>query len=352
MTRYAVDGIFLTQKSTGTQRYSYEILKELDKKLNGLDVEIVVPDWYAVSFQYENIKFVKFGRLKGIAWEQLDFSRYLIQSRRQGIFLNNVYSLLVPGGIIAIHDVCYKARPEFYESLRDKVSMMWHRLNYWGAAHSKMKIITVSEFSKSEIEKFYKVDGKRITIVHSSWQHMKQIKESSAAFEKYPQLKKGNYYFTLSTLGANKNFKWILYAAKNNPDENFAIAGGGQLKGAAEAEGLVNLPNVNFLGYIDDADIKALMHYCKGFLFPTFYEGFGLTPLEAAACGAGNIIVSDTPCMHEIYGSYVTYIDPYDYSCHIPEKKVEIDAKALLDKYSFKDSADKLKKLMYGKDNG
>lgn len=352
MTKYAVDGVFLTQKSTGTQRYSYEILKELDKILSGLDVEIVVPDWYTAPFQYKNIKFIKFGRLKGIAWEQLDFSRYLIKSRRQGIFLNNVYPLLAPRGIIAIHDVCYKARPEFYESLRDKVSMMWHRLNYWGAAHSKMKIITVSEFSKREIEKFYKVDRKRITVVNSSWQHMNRIEESEVTFEKYTQLKKGNYYFTLSTLGANKNFKWILYAAKNNPDENFAIAGGGKLKGAAEAEGLVNLPNVNFLGYIDDADIKTLMHYCKGFLFPTLYEGFGLTPLEAIACGARHIIVSDTPCMHEIYGSHVTYIDPYDYSHQDLGGKMDADAEILLNKYSFRDSADKLKKLMYGKDNG
>lgn len=146
----------------------------------------------------------------------------------------------------------------------------------------------------------------------------------------------------MSTLAANKNFKWILYAAKNNPDEQFAIAGGGKLKGAAEAEGFAELPNIRFLGYVSDEDAKTLMANCKAFLFPTLYEGFGIPPLEAIACGAPRIIVSDTPCVHEIYGNNAEYIDQTNYkNAKITEGKICVSAE-ILEKYSWKKSAEKL----------
>ena len=344
MREYAIDGLFLTQKSTGTQRYACEILRELDKLLTDIDVVIVVPESFEGNIEYLNIRAIKYGKMKGIPWEQINFAAYLLKTRRRGIFLNNIVTLMVPHGIIAIHDVCYKAKPEFYETQRDKLSMIWHRLNYWVALHSKMNIITVSKFSKSEILKWYTTNEKKITVVYSAWQHMKCIEESIDVFEKY-NLEKGRYYFSLSTLGANKNFRWILHAAKNNPDEIFAIAGGGKLKGAAEAAGFVNLPNVKFLGYILDSEIKSLMHYCKGFLFPTLYEGFGLTPLEAIACGASNIVVSDTPCMHEIYGDEVTYVDPNNIEKQMLQGR-KVNSEKLLIKYSWQKSAKILKDLM------
>lgn len=64
-----------------------------------------------------------------------------------------------------------------------------------------------------------------------------------------------------------------------------------------------------YLGYVTDGEAKSLMENCKAFLFPTLYEGFGIPPLEAIACGAPRVMVSNTPCMREIYGSHADYID-------------------------------------------
>lgn len=245
-----------------------------------------------------------------------------------------------------IHDVSYKVNPQYFTSKRDRLSAIWHRINYKAIANSSMKILTVSNFSKGEIERVYHVDKKRISVVYNAWQHMDKIMEAADVFDRYSMLKDKEYYFSMATLAANKNFKWILYAAKNNPDKEFAIAGGGKLKGAAEAEGFTNLPNVHFLGYVSDEDAKALMHHCKAFLFPTFYEGFGLPPLEAVACGCKRIIVSDTPCMHEVYGDYAEYIDPYNYeNIKIEDTNKEV-SKELLDKYSWKKSAKQLKNFL------
>mgnify|MGYP004463492307 CR=1 FL=1 len=345
MKAYIIDGLFLTQKITGIQRYAYEITMELDKIVPKNVLEILIPENFEDIPDLKNIKAVKYGKNHGMLWQQIDFAHYARMHKKQCICFTNILPLLYPHGIIAIHDVSYKANPQFFASKRDRISALWHRLNYWCAAHSSMKIITVSEFSKSEIIKYYGVEPERITVVYNAWQHMNRVKAAADTFERYPQLEKGSYYFSMSTLAANKNFKWILYAAKNNPNEQFAIAGGGKLKGAAEAEGFVNLPNVSFLGYVSDEDAKTLMANCKAFLFPTLYEGFGIPPLEAIACGAPRIIVSDTPCMHEIYGEYANYINPLDCeNTELTDDELEINSEGLLGKYNWTKSAKKLEK--------
>ncbi len=343
MIKYIIDGLFLTQRMTGTQRYAYEIVRELDKLVKKGEFALVVPRTAKITVEYENIQIIKYGTLNGILWQQISLAKCLIKYNAQGIFLNNVMPIIYSKGVVTIHDVCYKANPNFYLSFRDKMSALWHRFIYWRAVHSKIEIVTVSEFSKSEIIKFYNADANKINIVYGGCQHMNRIEKNKNTFEKYPALIQNKYYFTMSTLAANKNFKWILYAAKNNPDKVFAVAGGGKLKGAAEASGFASLPNIIFLGYISDEDAKTLMENCKAFLFPTFYEGFGLTPLEAVACGTKNIIVSDTPCMREIYGDFAEYVDPYDlkYKMNSVEKSSK-NISELLKKYDWKKSAEKL----------
>lgn len=340
---YVIDGFFLTQKITGIQRYAYEITMELDKLISPNTLEILVPEYLEKVPNLKNIKVIKYGKKSGVLWQQINYANYARKNKLKCICLTNTLPLLYAHGIITIHDVSYKANPQFFKAKRDRLSALWHRLNYWRAAHSDMKIATVSQFSKSEIMKYYGITKDRITVIYNAWQHMNRIENASDTFQRYPKLVKESYYFSMSTLATNKNFKWILYAAKNNPDKQFAIAGGGKLKGAAEAEGFAELPNVSFLGYVTDEDAKTLMENCKAFLFPTLYEGFGIPPLEAIASRAPRIIVSDTPCMHEIYGNYATYIDPLDYgNIQLPNSKTELCVENLLDKYSWTFSAEKL----------
>lgn len=346
MGTYVIDGLFLTQKITGIQRYAYEITMELDNRVPPNTLEILVPEYLKTVPNLKNIKVIRHGKERGVLWQQINYANYARKNKLKCICFTNVLPLLYAHGIITIHDVSYKANPQFFKSKRDRLSALWHRLNYWRAAHSDMKVVTVSQFSKSEIIKYYGIPPQRITVIYNAWQHMKRIENASDTFQRYPELVKGSYYFSMSTLAANKNFKWILYAAKNNPDKQFAIAGGGKLKGAAEAEGFAELPNVSFLGYVTDEDAKTLMENCKAFLFPTLYEGFGIPPLEAIASGAPRIIVSDTPCMHEVYGENAEYINPVDYkNGKIAEKKIRVENE-ILKKYSWRKSAEEIKRLI------
>ncbi len=347
---YVIDGLFLSQKITGIQRFAYEICKELDAIAEKNEIEVLVPEELDNTFDFQNFKVVGYGKHNGRLWEQIDLKEYLKKNNKEGIFLTNELPLLYKKGIICIHDISYKVNPDFFTSIKDRFSSLWHRMNYYAAFNSSMKILTVSEFSKKEIERVYGVDQNRITVIYNSWQHMNRVKEISYR-NKYGFLEDKRFYFSMSTLAANKNFKWILNAAKNNPELTFAIAGGGKLKNVAEELGYSGLPNVHFLGYVSDEDAKSLMHHCEAFLFPTFYEGFGIPPLEAVASGCKKIIVSDIPVMHEVYGEYADYINPYDYGNIKFDESDELkDLDSLLNNYSWKQSAEKLYNLIKKKE--
>ena len=344
---YVIDGLFLTQNITGIQRYAYEICKELDKFIRKDEIEILVPADTECIPEYENLKIIKYGNHHGRAWEQFDLCRYLMKNKKQGIFLMNEISLMYPRGIACIHDISYKVNPGFFNIGEKRVSALWHRLNYSSIIRNCQKIVTVSEFSKEEIIREYHIDGNRLTVAYNSWQHISDIRETENIFEKYSFLKENEYYFSMATLAPNKNFRWILSAAKENPQSEFAIAGGGKLKDIANNLGYADLSNVHFLGYVSDEDAKALMRYCRAFLFPTLYEGFGIPPLEAVASGCRELIVSDIRCMHEIYGDYAYYIDPEDYSdIYLDDFTSKEDITGLLGRYSWKRSAQKIYNLL------
>ena len=307
-TIWAVDGSFFAQRLSGIQRYSIELLAALDRIVPPGFVEIVTPPGVETP-HYTNIKVVSFGTHRGGVWQQLDYPRYLRQRGAGGLATCNVIPLFGFRGIAVVHDVCYRARPDFYTDPRGRLSAAWHCLQYRRIAKRAERIITVSEFSKSEIAKYYGVPASKMDVVYNAWQQMQRIAPDESIFARHPQLKPGQYYFSMANLLKNKNFPWVLRAAGAKPDAVFAIAGGGSLAAEAERLGLADLPNVLYLGYVSDGAAKALMAHCKAFLFPTLYEGFGIPPLEAAACGAPQIIVSDTPCMREVYGPCAAYID-------------------------------------------
>ena len=151
-------------------------------------------------------------------------------------------------------------------------------------------------------------------------------------------LERKKYFYALSSLSPNKNFKWILEEARQNPKETFVISGM-KIELFSDADLGDKPDNVIFTGYIRDEQVKALLSECKTFLFPTWYEGFGIPPLEALSCGT-KITVSDIPVMHEIYGNCANYIDPHTATYRGEELLGRNDHyEKILAKYSWKKTA-------------
>ena len=148
-----------------------------------------------------------------------------------------------------------------------------------------------------------------------------------------------DYFFSLGSRLPHKNIKWVTSAAKLHPQYKFVITGSsGNRDLSFEGE----IPeNMIFTGYLKDEEIKSLMRHCKAFIQPSFYEGFGIPPMEAMSVGA-DCIVSTGGSLPEVYKDSVWYIDPYDYE-NIDLDEIMSRPKAsnefILDEYSWEKSA-------------
>ena len=304
MKKIIVNGRFLLRRITGVERYAREILAELDNLIQSGEIEMAIPSEARSIPVYKNIKVVRIGRLHNRLWEQISFPSYV--NKMKGISLNlcNVAPILSPG-IVCIHDLKVKTRPQDFS----KRFTVWYSLLLLNACKRAKRIITVSEFSKKEICKYYKVNPNKVTVIPNAWQHFQRIGFDETALNKYG-LAKNNYYFAMCSLEPNKNIRWIAETAKNNFDQIFAVAGSINNTVFAEGLGFERPENMRLLGYVNDKEAKTLMRDCKAFLFPTFYEGFGIPPLEAICAGCKHVIVSNIDVMHEVFKDSVSYIDP------------------------------------------
>ena len=143
------------------------------------------------------------------------------------------------------------------------------------------------------------------------------------------------------SLQKRKNLKWIANYAANHPNDFFAISGK-QISGMVsdDLEILKTLKNVIFLGYVSDGQVKALMQNCKAFVFPSYYEGFGIPPLEALSVGA-KIIISDIPSLKEIYKDCAYFINPDDTNINLEDLlKIQVSPpQKILEYYSYENAA-------------
>lgn len=336
-----INGNFFEKRITGVQRFEREIISELDSFVKSEDnIELVVPDRSKVDLSIKNIRVVEFkSSFSGLKWDYLTFPKYV--KKNNGVAVN-LANRLTPftKQIVCLHDITYKVNRTYHRGLKGYLRTIWNCLNYYLITRCSEKLFTVSNFSKSEILKYYpKTKNKDIGILYNAWQHMDRVGIDENLFAKFPFAEKGKYYFSMGSMAYNKNFKWVLSAASKNPSETFVIAGGGKLDQYANDMGYSNLENVHFLGYVSDEEAKTLMKNAKAFLFPTLYEGFGIPPLEAAASGCNNLVISDIEVMREVYGEYATYINPYDYQENNFIYTNSLDLNGLLDKYSWVKSA-------------
>ena len=307
MAKFSIEGKFLSQTLTGTQRYAWEIVSALDGICDDGEFELVVPEAAEVPASVEHglsrIPLVRNGGHAGPLWTHVDFARYCRANGSTPLCLNNIAPLF-SRAVVTIHDVSPKANKGFY-SWKYRA---YQDLCFWFNTRRARLVLSDTEFSKREIERYYPAAKGKIRVAPCAWQHMERVEADEGALAKYG-LEPGGYWFAMSSLAPNKNLRWLVETALLNPGETVAIAGGMNAKVFGE-HGIPEAGNVKYLGYVTDGEAKALMEHCKGFLFPTFYEGFGIPPMEAMASGAPFVAVGDNPCMHEVYGGSVAYVDP------------------------------------------
>jgi glycosyltransferase involved in cell wall biosynthesis len=210
--------------------------------------------------------------------------------------------------IVVVHDLIFEDSPEYLQPANRKFLKRFVPSSVKNAD----LVVAVSENTKKEIIEHYKISPSKIIVVtpavdHSEFKSMpgQAVQDVTAKFG----IKKP-YILTVGTLEPRKNLIGVLNAFELLPESikekhSLVLVGG---KGWLDSEIQHKYEQLNKkysvvkTGYVEDDDLPALYSGAKVFVYPSFYEGFGIPPLEAMACGAP-VITSDNSSLPEVVGS-------------------------------------------------
>ena len=183
-------------------------------------------------------------------------------------------------------------------------------------------IIAISENTKRDIMSLLKIPKEKIRVIHSAAsKDFKPIKSKVRLENVQKKYKTGKKYFIdVGTIEPRKNLPFLVrayaLAVKEGVDENLVITGkkGWYYEDLFRLVDELNLENkVIFTGYVDEKDLPSLYSGATAFVFPSIYEGFGLPPLEAMACGVP-VISSNTSSLPEVVDNAGILLPPEDES--------------------------------------
>lgn len=259
-------------------------------------------------------EFLRF-RILRIAWEQIILPLRL-EFRRADILHSLHYTTPLIGRfgrVVTFHDMTFFLFPEKHTP----VKKFFFRLMIPLSAKICDRIIAVSQSTKNDIQKILGVGQKKIDVVYETINPLFSPKKNEAAAigvkTKYGI--KNKFILYAGTLEPRKNVDGLIKAYSTivgGTDCQLVIAG---KKGWAYQSIFMTVKNlalerkIIFTDYVPDQDLAVLYNAAEIFVYPSFYEGFGIPPLEAMACGVPTI-TSNISSMPEVAGDGALLVDP------------------------------------------
>ncbi len=307
------------ENHVGTSVYTLELLKYFAKHASSKTQFVIytrtprrqsLPE-PSPHFRYVTIPGTKF-------WRDYHFPLYLYLHREIDILFCPAHYAPrfcpVPF-VVAIHDVAY----EFYP--HEFLSKDLYKLRSWTghALKHARHIITVSQETKKDIQKLYKLSAKRITTVLNGFRSFSHASATGdlKRLKKY-HVESHRYILYVGTLQPRKNISTLIRAFSHlhtsDPDLKLLIAGkkGWLFENIFETiEELGLSKHVIMPGYVPDEDLATLYRQACVFVMPSLYEGFGIPLLEAMHQKCP-VVSANTSCLPEVGGEACVYVDPHD----------------------------------------
>jgi glycosyltransferase involved in cell wall biosynthesis len=237
----------------------------------------------------------------GHAWEQVVLPR---RARRASLLLNpaNLAPLAFPRNAVVIHDAAALRHPQWYSPLYARCQ----RAALPAIAKRARVVITVSEFSKRELGELLGVDAHVVPGgVDRRFQPSADPEPAKVALGLIRP-----YVLTVASRTARKNLASLDATARRLGHDGIdLVAAGGQRPQFRDDGATSGGPRA--LGHVPDAHLPGLYAGASAFVLPSWHEGFGLTCLEAMACGVP-VVAADAGALPETCGDAARYADPAD----------------------------------------
>ncbi len=299
--RIAINGRFLTQRASGVQRFAAETIKAIDALLDSEAyralkgrIEIIAPR-QARDFPLKNIPLRRVGIFSGYVWEQIEFP--LHASARLLLNLCMLGPLAARHQIVVVHDATVRALPEnFSPRFRAAYGFLIPRL-----CRRADMVVTVSEFSRREIGKWYGADIDAMPVCFEGGDHITAVAADPAVLDRL-NLTGRNFFLGVGVDSANKNIQSVVEAFHQAALGDTVLV----LTGARDQRvhghfNKIDADGVCMVGHIPDRELRALYEHALALVFPSLYEGFGLPPIEAMTCGCP-VVISEQPALIEVCG--------------------------------------------------
>ena len=315
--RFSVDAHAIGQKLTGNEVYIRSLLQGFAKLDSSAEFLAYVSDpdvngWVPARFQKRHVAGNRYWRLG------YHLAGCLRRDRPDLVHVQYNAPLFCPVPIVVtIHDISFIEHPEYFPGPR-----AWQlRFSTGITLRRAAKILTISEFSRQRIARRFHIDPDEIVVTPLAAQdHFRPLDREEAACQVREKLGiEGPYVLTVGDIQPRKNqvgliraFRELMQAAPQLP-HRLALAGketwfSPQVREEVRRTGLGN--RVVFTGFVAEQDLAALYNAADLFVFPSFYEGFGLPVIEAMACGRP-VICSQSGSLPEVVDRAAVLVDPH-----------------------------------------
>jgi glycosyltransferase involved in cell wall biosynthesis len=222
--------------------------------------------------------------------------------------------------VVTIHDCIHLLFPQY---LPNRMAIHYARFMLRHAIRRSTIVLTVSEASRADILRFYpETEPLRVRVVPNAIDDAilapPGTDEMARVRERY-QIQ-GRFLLYTGNIKPHKNIERLIQAfgelkrRAGFDDLKLIIIGDeiqryGSLRRAVETSGVRQ--DVRFFGFVPDSTLASLYRLANVFVFPSLYEGFGLPPLEAMACGTP-VVTSRLSSLPEVVDEAAVLVDPYD----------------------------------------
>lgn len=322
MKKIWIDGLEAnTPQRLGSSQVAFELIKNIEKVDLTNDYTVLLPSAPMEDMPKERdgfrYKVLKPRRL----WTRiaLPLALYLSKNRPDIFFTPTHY---IPRfspckRVVTIFDLSFLHFPQMFTKKDLWQLTNWSEYSIMASDH----IITISQFSKKDIVKNFKVPASKITVAYPGYGEKlyKPVKDREGierVKEKYKI--NGDYVIFVGTVQPRKNIKRLIEAVGRIEGLNLVVVGkiGGLGKKGWMNEDIVNFPKelnvekrVIFTDFIDEKDLLYLLNGARVFALPSLWEGFGIPVVDAMACGVP-VVASDVSSLPEVVGSAGLLVKP------------------------------------------
>lgn len=245
-------------------------------------------------------------------WQQTQALRWL----RADWYVSNYFlpPVMPCRGAVVVHDLSFRVHPEFYPAL---IAWYMRYLVGWSMRRADL-VITVSEFSRQELIRCYGLPAEKIAIVPNgvAERYHPVAQEDRVQWDRQIVASYGvkpPYIFALGNIHPRKNLARLLRAyvrlGEMMPDRPRMVWGGLKRWDSHELVEQARRVGVLMTGFIALEDLPSFYRQAEMLVYPSLYEGFGLPPVEALACGTP-VVTSNTTGLPEAIGNAALTVDP------------------------------------------